>query len=183
MAHFHIHLILHYGFYLKSRKNHNYSIIIDKFSRKCFVYIGGTRRYAFDAELGINWVGDKRESGDNATPEGMYKVTKKFEGNKTRYHKALLLDYPNDEDRKKFKSEIAGGSLKNMAIIINDISLSGYYGYGMRYGYSMGYGYTYGYNYYGSGYYKRYGYSDKSKEYYTEELVNGGKIKGKNEKA
>ncbi len=41
------------------------------------------------------------------------------------------------------------GKFKNLAIIINDISLSGYYGYGLRYGYSMGYGYTYGNNYYG----------------------------------
>jgi hypothetical protein len=56
-----------------------------------------------------------------------------------------------------------------MAVIINDISLSGYYGYGMRYGYTHGYGYSYGYNYYGSNYYGRYGYSDKSNGYYTEE--------------
>lgn len=61
------------------------------------------------------------------------------------------------------------GELKNMAIVINDISLTGYYGYGMRYGYTHGYGYSYGYNYYGSNYYGRYGYTDKSKGYYTEE--------------
>ena len=39
-------------------------------------------------------------------------------------------------------------NLKSLGIIINDISLSGYYGYGLRYGYSLGYGYSYGYNYY-----------------------------------
>ncbi len=61
------------------------------------------------------------------------------------------------------------GELKNMAILINDISLSGYYGYGMRYGYSMGYGYSYGYNYYGSGYHRKYGNSDKTNGYYKEE--------------
>ncbi|MCX6327202.1 MAG: polysaccharide biosynthesis tyrosine autokinase [Bacteroidia bacterium] len=61
------------------------------------------------------------------------------------------------------------GELKNMAIVINDISLSGYYGYGMRYGYTYGYGYSYGYNYYSRGYYGRYGYSDKGKGYYTED--------------
>ncbi len=61
------------------------------------------------------------------------------------------------------------GELKNMAIVINDISLSGYYGYGMRYGYTYGYGYSYGYNYYSRGYYKRYGYSDKSSGYYHED--------------
>jgi tyrosine-protein kinase Etk/Wzc len=61
------------------------------------------------------------------------------------------------------------GKLKNLAIVINDINISGYYGYGLRYGYSLGYGYSYGYNYYGKGYYGRYGYTDKNKGYYTEE--------------
>lgn len=60
-----------------------------------------------------------------------------------------------------------GGKFKNLAIVINDINLSGYYGYGLRYGYSMGYGYTYGYNYYGN-YSNRYGYSDKDHGYYKE---------------
>jgi tyrosine-protein kinase Etk/Wzc len=61
------------------------------------------------------------------------------------------------------------GDLHNLAIIINDISLSGYYGYGMRYGYSSGYGYSYGYNYYGKGYYGRYGSNEGAKGYYAEE--------------
>ena len=58
-------------------------------------------------------------------------------------------------------------NLKSLGIIINDINLSGYYGYGLRYGYSGGYGYYYGYNYYGN--YGRYGKSDSGKGYYTEE--------------
>jgi capsular exopolysaccharide synthesis family protein len=61
------------------------------------------------------------------------------------------------------------GKLKNMAIVMNDISLAGYYGYGMRYGYKNTYGYSYGYNYYGSNYYGRNSNSDKEKGYYTEE--------------
>jgi capsular exopolysaccharide synthesis family protein len=61
------------------------------------------------------------------------------------------------------------GELKNMAIIINDISLSGYYGYGMRYGYAGGYGYSYGGNYYSRGYYGRYGSKDEVEGYYIEE--------------
>ena len=60
------------------------------------------------------------------------------------------------------------GQLKNMAIVINDIKLSGYYGYGIRYG-SYSYGYRYGYNYYGKGYYGKYGYGFKdSKGYYND---------------
>jgi tyrosine-protein kinase Etk/Wzc len=59
-------------------------------------------------------------------------------------------------------------NIKRIVIVMNDISLSGYYGYGLRYGYSAGYGYSYGYNYYGDQRYSHYGYSDKTKEYYKE---------------
>jgi tyrosine-protein kinase Etk/Wzc len=59
-----------------------------------------------------------------------------------------------------------GERLKNMGIIINDISLTGYYGYGLRYGYYKGYGYSYGKNYYGSYSYTKYGYSDDDAHYY-----------------
>jgi capsular exopolysaccharide synthesis family protein len=60
-----------------------------------------------------------------------------------------------------------GNKLKNMGIVINDISLTGYYGYGLRYGYYKGYGYAYGKNYYGQYSYGRYGYSDKEHGYYN----------------
>jgi len=35
------------------------------------------------------------------------------------------------------------GEMSNVALIVNDISTSGYYGYGLRYGYSLGYGSRY----------------------------------------
>jgi hypothetical protein len=115
----------------ESRKNREYSIIIDKFSRKCFIYQNGSKKYEFEAELGKNWVGDKRVRGDKATPEGMYKITKKFDGNKTKYYKALLLDYPNDEDKAKFRSEIAKGSLPPTAKIGGLIEIHGNGGKGV----------------------------------------------------
>jgi hypothetical protein len=109
----------------ESKRNNDYSLIIDKFSRKCYVYFNGRKKYEFDAELGKNWVGDKRVKGDMATPEGMYKITKKFDGRKTKYYKALLLDYPNDEDTARFKSEIANGSLPPTAKIGGLIEIHG----------------------------------------------------------
>ena len=115
----------------ESEKNGDYSIIIDKFSRKCFLYLNGNKKYEFEAELGANWVGDKRVKGDMATPEGMYKVTKKFEGSKTKYFKALLLDYPNDEDKKRFKSEIENGYLPPSAKIGGLIEIHGNGGKGI----------------------------------------------------
>lgn len=114
-----------------SKKNRDYSIIIDKFSRKCFIYYNGSKKYEFDTELGKNWVGDKREKGDKATPEGMYKIVKKFDTNKTKYYKALLLDYPNDEDRASFKSDIARGKLAPTANIGGLIEIHGNGGKGI----------------------------------------------------
>jgi len=114
-----------------SKNNRDYSIIIDKFSRKCYIYHNGVKKYEFDAELGKNWVGDKRLKGDFATPEGMYKITKKIDGSKTKYYKALLLDYPNDEDKAKFRSEIERGSLPSYAKIGGLIEIHGNGGKGI----------------------------------------------------
>jgi hypothetical protein len=115
----------------ESEKNGDYSIIIDKFSRKCFVYLSGAKKFEFEAELGTNWVGDKRAKGDKATPEGMYKIVKKIEGGRTKYYKALLLDYPNDEDKRKFRSEIENGTLPHDAKIGGLIEIHGNGGKGI----------------------------------------------------
>ncbi|MBK7628504.1 MAG: L,D-transpeptidase family protein [Bacteroidales bacterium] len=114
-----------------SKKNRDYSIIIDKFSRKCYIYQNGVKKLEFTAELGKNWVGDKRVKGDKATPEGMYKVTKKIDGRSTKYYKALLIDYPNDEDKENFRKEIARGSLPASAKIGNLIEIHGNGGKGI----------------------------------------------------
>jgi hypothetical protein len=115
----------------ESKSSNDYSIIIDKFSRKCYIYHKGKPKYEFNAELGKNWVGDKRVKGDMATPEGMYKITKKFDGRKTKYYKALLLDYPNDEDTARFRAEIANGSLPSSAKIGGLIEIHGNGGKGI----------------------------------------------------
>jgi L,D-peptidoglycan transpeptidase YkuD (ErfK/YbiS/YcfS/YnhG family) len=109
----------------ESRQNQSYSIIIDKYSRKCLVYLGGIKKYEYHVELGKNWVGDKRVKGDKATPEGMYKIIKKFGSNKTKYHKALLIDYPNETDKEEFKQEIARGTLPRTARIGSLIEIHG----------------------------------------------------------
>jgi hypothetical protein len=114
-----------------SRRTNDYSIIIDKFSRKCLIYLGGNKKYEFNAELGSNWVGEKRIKGDKATPEGMYRITEKFEGGKTKYYKALLINYPNDDDRKRFRSEIKNGTLPSSSSIGGLIEIHGEGGKGV----------------------------------------------------
>jgi hypothetical protein len=114
-----------------SRDSGDYSIIVDKFSRKLIVYLEGTKKAEYSTELGKNWVGDKIVRGDKATPEGMYKITMKFESNKTKYYKALLLDYPNDEDTAKFKAAIEKGILPRSAKIGGLIEIHGNGGKGI----------------------------------------------------
>jgi L,D-peptidoglycan transpeptidase YkuD (ErfK/YbiS/YcfS/YnhG family) len=109
----------------ESRLNQNYAIIIDKYSRKCLVYQSGIKKYEYHVELGKNWVGDKRVKGDKATPEGMYRVVKKFGSNKTKYHKALLINYPNETDKEDFRNEIAKGTLPRNAKIGSLIEIHG----------------------------------------------------------
>ena len=112
-----------------SRKNGDYSILIDKFSRKLQVYYKGVKKWEFETELGKNWVGDKRIKGDYATPEGMYKIVKKFDN--TAYYKALLINYPDEEDIARFKSEIAHGTLPRNAKIGGAIEIHGNGGKGV----------------------------------------------------
>ncbi len=114
-----------------SLETRDYSIIIDKFSRKVFVYLNGTKQFEYSAELGKNWVGDKRVQGDKATPEGMYKIIRKFESDSTKYHKALLLDYPNNEDTANFLAAKAKGYLPKSAKIGGMIEIHGNGGKGI----------------------------------------------------
>jgi lipoprotein-anchoring transpeptidase ErfK/SrfK len=109
----------------------DYSIIIDKFSRKVLVYLNGAKQFEYSAELGKNWVGDKRVRGDKATPEGMYKIIRKFKSDSTKYYKALLLDYPNDEDTASFLAEKARGYLPGSAKIGGMIEIHGNGGKGI----------------------------------------------------
>ncbi len=115
----------------ESKRNKEYSVIVDKVSRKVYIYKDGSKKHEFDAELGKNWVGDKRARGDHATPEGMYKVTKKFDSGKTKYYKALLLNYPNEEDLRNFKKEVAKGTLPSSAKIGGLIEIHGNGGKGI----------------------------------------------------
>jgi hypothetical protein len=109
----------------ESAQNQSYAIIIDKFAGKCHLYQSGKLKTSYPIELGKNWIGDKRYSGDKATPEGIYKVTKKKDGRQTKYFKALLLNYPNDEDKKRFQEEIREKTLPRYSRIGGLIEMHG----------------------------------------------------------
>lgn len=88
-------------------------VLVDKYAHSCTVYKNGKIFKRFDAELGINWMGDKRMKGDKTTPEGVYRVSQKKEGARTKFYKALLINYPNDEDKRRIASEKRNGTLSS----------------------------------------------------------------------
>ncbi len=78
------------------------AVIVDKLLGRCRLLRGGRVAAEFPAELGRNGLADKLYAGDEATPEGSYRVTAKREGGDTQYHRALMLDYPTAEDLRRY---------------------------------------------------------------------------------
>jgi hypothetical protein len=76
------------------------ALVVFKFERRLVVYRAGKAWRTYRVGLGMNGLSDKLFRGDSATPEGRYKVAGKLPG--SRFHKALLIDYPNEEDRRRF---------------------------------------------------------------------------------
>ncbi len=99
-----------------SRKNGSTAIVVDKFAQTCYVYKDGKEIRRFNAELGQNWIGTKKFRGDKATPEGKYFITKKKSGSQTTYYKALLINYPNDEDKARYSANVRNGSIPKKGI-------------------------------------------------------------------
>lgn len=108
-----------------SAKTCGSAIVIDKFARKLYIYQSGVRKFEFEAEFGKNWMGRKRLKGDKATPEGIYLVKNKIPQNKTKYYRALLLNYPNNDDVEMFKREKQQGKLPANAQIGGLIEIHG----------------------------------------------------------
>ncbi|PTN08820.1 murein L,D-transpeptidase family protein [Mangrovibacterium marinum] len=106
-------------------------ILVDKLAHRCVVYQTGKIIRTFDVELGINWLGDKQRKGDKATPEGVYRISRKKAGGQTKFYKALLLNYPNDRDRARFAAAKRNGSLSAKADIGSLIEIHGMGGKGV----------------------------------------------------
>jgi hypothetical protein len=64
---------------------------------------------SYRAEIGANALGRKTRLGDRATPEGRYRIVGKKDHGHSRYYRALLLDYPNDVDRRRFATDRRSG--------------------------------------------------------------------------
>jgi hypothetical protein len=108
-----------------SRQPGEPTILVDKLRRRVILYQGGKPVLSFPAELGANGLRRKEHSGDRATPEGIYRVVEAKQAPKTRYNRALLINYPNDEDRMRFALAKARGQIPYAARIGNLIEIHG----------------------------------------------------------
>jgi hypothetical protein len=68
---------------------------------------------------------EKRYQGDGATPEGQYRVIKKRDRGQTQFYRALLLDYPNSEDRRRFQLARTAGAIPAESFIGGQIEIHG----------------------------------------------------------
>ena len=84
----------------KSREEKGVAIVVSKIDRSLTVYRDGRPYKTFGIGLGRNGFHNKLYTGDGATPEGCYRVIKKLDNSK--YFKALLLNYPNEENKREF---------------------------------------------------------------------------------
>ena len=85
----------------QSKATNDYAIVVSKADRTLILYKAGRAIKTYKVGLGRNGSLDKLHAGDGATPEGKYHITKKIP--RSRYYKALLINYPNSEDRRRFE--------------------------------------------------------------------------------
>jgi murein L,D-transpeptidase YafK len=107
-----------------SRTNGTYAVIVDKNDHKTYLLQAGKVIRKYDCDLGYNSARQKYFAGDGATPEGKYRVVK-ARPNGSRYHSALLLDYPNATDRRRFQENKAKGVISRHAGIGKNIEIHG----------------------------------------------------------
>jgi hypothetical protein len=93
-----------------SRRDGATAFVVDKLEGVLTVYRAGKPAREFSVGLGMNGFSDKLHSGDNATPEGRYKIIKKIP--RSQFYKALLINYPNDEDKARFERAKKEGRLE-----------------------------------------------------------------------
>ncbi len=82
----------------ESRRSSDTVLVVHKLERRLEVFRKGHAIATFRVELGSRGLVRKLHSGDKATPEGRYRVVERKVHPRTKYYKALLIDYPNRED-------------------------------------------------------------------------------------
>lgn len=108
-----------------SRRTGRVAILVSKAEHSLTLVVAGRPVKSYRADMGFNWIADKSHAGDGATPEGRYRVVSRKANGASIYYKALLLDYPNAEDRAQFSRSRRAGELPASAAIGGLIEIHG----------------------------------------------------------
>jgi L,D-peptidoglycan transpeptidase YkuD (ErfK/YbiS/YcfS/YnhG family) len=106
-----------------SRREGRAAIVITKEAHELTLYLRGDPAKTYKVDLGFNWIADKSRAGDDATPEGRYSIVSRVPNG--AFYKALLIDYPNAEDRTQFSRARRSGDLPASAGIGGLIEIHG----------------------------------------------------------
>jgi hypothetical protein len=99
-----------------SRNGGGVALIVDKLSHKLYLVKDGALVKSFNCDLGYNSARGKFMSGDGATPEGLYQITR-VRPTGSKYYKALNINYPNELDKKRFAENKTKGIIPRRAAI------------------------------------------------------------------
>jgi len=107
----------------ESRRTGGVAFLVSKLERKITIYKAGVAIASYDIGLGRYGLSDKLYAGDEATPEGKYRIIQRFPA--SDFYKALLINYPNDEDKKTFAEARRRGLVPGQAGIGGAIEIHG----------------------------------------------------------
>jgi lipoprotein-anchoring transpeptidase ErfK/SrfK len=109
----------------RSRSARQPAILVEKAEHRLTLYLSGEPVQFYDVELGSKWISAKTYSGDAATPEGQYRIVSKKDRGESAYHRALLLNYPNEQDRRAFAQARRDGLVPSGARVGGLIEIHG----------------------------------------------------------
>ncbi len=98
-------------------------LVVDKSDYELKVYDEEGWYATYPVVFGNKNLDDKMREGDRKTPEGTFKIISKRPHQK--WHKMLMLDYPNKESWAKFNQRKAQGLIPKNASIGGGIALHG----------------------------------------------------------
>jgi hypothetical protein len=116
----------------ESQRRGKIAIIVSKIDRLLYLYHGGRIVKIYPVAIGRYGSFLKLHAGDYATPEGKYSIIQKRLHSK--YFKALLINYPNEEDKEEFLAAKRRGQLPGWIGIGGLVEIHGGGKDGMTYG-------------------------------------------------
>jgi hypothetical protein len=109
----------------ESKTSDRVVIVVDKLRRQMLLLKGDDEIASYRVDLGAGGIESKTRAGDASTPEGRYHITEMRAPGQTHYYRALMLDYPNADDRARFQALQRSGQVPRNGRIGSNIEIHG----------------------------------------------------------